>query len=163
AETWCPAVLTEMNSCAAISALLSPAQIRPSTSRSRWVSRSGSARVAARGPAGIDRTPSDRSRCRAICAAASAPRPGRRASRAAGGRGGLCGGAERRRRGVVGAAEALPLRRGRGPAPGQLGLVRAGQLAARRAARAGPPQPGRDRAADPAVAVGAAVVGQLGL
>ena len=59
----------------AISALLCPAQIRSSTSRSRRVSPNGSARVAVRGPAGIDRMPSRRILRRVSWAAAEAPRP----------------------------------------------------------------------------------------
>src|SRR5580692_2654050 len=75
AETWWSTVLGERNSLAAISALLCPALIRSSTSRSRRVSPSGSDRVAVRGPAGIDRTPSRRILCRVSWAAAGAPRP----------------------------------------------------------------------------------------
>jgi len=64
-----------MNSRAAISALVCPAQIRSSTSRSLRVSPSGCARVAVRGPAGIERMPHARIFCLVIRAAAEAPRP----------------------------------------------------------------------------------------
>ena len=47
AETWWSTVLAEMNSFAAIAALVCPAQISSRTSRSRRVSPSGSPRVAA--------------------------------------------------------------------------------------------------------------------
>ena len=73
AETWWSTVLAEMNSFAAIAALVCPAQISSRTSRSRRVSPSGSPRVADLGPAGMDRTPSARSRCRVSRATADAP------------------------------------------------------------------------------------------
>ena len=73
AETWWSTVLAEMNSFAAIAALLCPAQISSRTSRSRRVSPSGSPRVADLGPAGMDRTPSARSFCRVSRATADAP------------------------------------------------------------------------------------------
>jgi hypothetical protein len=55
AVTWWSTVLAEMNSFAAIAALVCPEQISPRTSCSRRVRPSGSPRVADLGPAGMDR------------------------------------------------------------------------------------------------------------
>jgi hypothetical protein len=65
AETWWSTVLAEMNSFAAIAALVWPAQISARISRSRRVSPNGSFLAADLGPTGMARTPSARSRCRA--------------------------------------------------------------------------------------------------
>jgi hypothetical protein len=74
AETWWPTVLADIDSFAEISALVCSAQIRSRISRSRRVNPNGCARVAVRGPTGIERAPSDRRRWRMIRAAGRAPR-----------------------------------------------------------------------------------------
>ena len=124
-------------------------QIRSSTSCSRRVSPSGWARVAVRGPAGMDRMPSSRIFCRATRAVAVAPRSAKicRASRSA-------SSSRLRQQGqrrLVRAAQVRPQARPPAQSPSSSALVGLGEVAARRPGRAGAPQPDRDRAAIPGV------------
>src|SRR5918911_1576145 len=73
AETWWPAVFSEMKRRLAISALLSPLSISASTSSWRRVSWAGAARVAARGLAGTRPRPARRIAALIRSAAGSAP------------------------------------------------------------------------------------------
>jgi hypothetical protein len=66
AETWCSTVSAEMNRRSAISALRSPSATRARTSSSLVVRLAGLALVAGLGPRASPRTPSSRSRRRAV-------------------------------------------------------------------------------------------------